>query len=102
MDRGSNLSGGQKQIITLARSFVFSPPFLLLDEPTSSMDAAMESQVIRNIKENFQDRTVVLVTHKPNLLNACDRILVLEGGKVAWDGSREQYVKLLNERKAAS
>ena len=102
LDRGSNLSGGQKQIITLARSFVFSPPFLLLDEPTSSMDAAMESQVIRNIKENFQDRTVVLVTHKPNLLNACDRILVLEGGKVAWDGSREQYVKLLNERKAAS
>ena len=101
-DRGSNLSGGQKQIIALARSFVFNAEFLLLDEPTSSMDASMEAQVIKNIREAAAEKTVVLVTHKPNLLNACDRIIVLEAGRKAWDGSRADYIKLVNERKAAS
>lgn len=101
-DRGSNLSGGQKQIIALARSFVFNAEFLLLDEPTSSMDASMEAQVIKNIREAAAEKTVVLVTHKPNLLNSCDRIIVLEAGRKAWDGSRADYIKLVNERKAAS
>lgn len=101
-DRGSNLSGGQKQIIALARSFVFKADFLLLDEPTSSMDATMEAQVLQNIRSQMLDKTVVLVTHKPNLLNACDRIIVLEGGRKAWDGSRSDYIQLINERKTSS
>jgi ATP-binding cassette subfamily C protein LapB len=100
-DRGSNLSGGQKQIIALARSFVFKANYLLLDEPTSSMDASMEAQVIANIRSKLAEKTIVIVTHKPNLLNACDRIIVLEAGRKVWDGTREDYVKLVNERKAA-
>jgi len=101
-DRGSNLSGGQKQIIALARSLVFDADYLLLDEPTSSMDATMEAQVINNINSKLSEKTVVVVTHKPNLLNACDRIIVLEAGRKVWDGKRQDYVKLVNERKAAS
>jgi ATP-binding cassette subfamily C protein LapB len=101
-DRGSNLSGGQKQIIALARSLVFNADYLLLDEPTSSMDATMEAQVINNINSKLTEKTVVVVTHKPNLLNACDRIIVLEAGRKVWDGKRQDYVKLVNERKAAS
>ena len=100
-DRGSNLSGGQKQIIALARSFIFNADYLLLDEPTSSMDASMEAKVIENIRSKLAEKTIVLVTHKPNLLNACDRIIVLEAGRKVWDGTRDDYVILVNERKAA-
>lgn len=101
-DRGANLSGGQRQLVALARSFVFDGAFLLLDEPTSSMDAAMEAQFIKNMRAQSKDKTLVLVTHKPALLNACERIIVVEAGRIAWDGDREQYIKLINERKAAS
>lgn len=99
VDRGSNLSGGQKQIVALARSFVFNAGYLLLDEPTSSMDASMEAQVISNIQSKLVEKTIILVTHKPNLLNACDRIIVLEAGRKIWDGSRDDYAKLVNKRK---
>ena len=58
----------------------------------------MESQVLQNIRSQMLDKTVVLV-HKPNLLNACDRIIVLEGGRKAWDGSRSDYIQLVNEKK---
>jgi ATP-binding cassette subfamily C protein LapB len=101
-DRGANLSGGQRQLVALARSFVFDGAFLLLDEPTSSMDAVMEAQFIKNMRAQSKDKTLVLVTHKPALLNACERIIVVEAGRIAWDGDREQYIKLINERKAAS
>jgi ATP-binding cassette subfamily C protein LapB len=62
----------------------------------------MEAQVINNINSKLTEKTVVVVTHKPNLLNACDRIIVLEAGRKVWDGKRQDYVKLVNERKAAS
>ena len=65
------------------------------------MDASMEAQVIANIRSKLAEKTIVIVTHKPNLLNACDRIIVLEAGRKVWDGTREDYVKLVNERKAA-
>jgi ATP-binding cassette subfamily C protein LapB len=65
------------------------------------MDASMEAKVIENIRSKLAEKTVVLVTHKPNLLNACDRIIVLEAGRKVWDGTRHDYVILVNERKKA-
>jgi ATP-binding cassette, subfamily C, bacterial LapB len=100
-DRGGNLSGGQKQIISLARALVFDAEFLLLDEPTSSMDTAMEAEFLNTLKEYGSKKTIVLVTHKPSLLQSCDRVIIMDSGQVAWDGSFSNYLKLIKERKAA-
>tara|TARA_B110000211_G_C14087799_1_gene557495 strand:- start:1323 stop:3458 length:2136 start_codon:yes stop_codon:yes gene_type:complete len=94
-DRGSNLSGGQKQVITLARSIVFDAPVLVLDEPTSSMDVSMEGEFISKFVADMAEKSVVLITHKPALLKICERVIVLEAGQIAWDGSINAYIELI-------
>lgn len=87
-ERGEGLSGGQKQAIALARALVGQPPILLLDEPTSAMDVQNEAQVIAQLKAHCADCTMVIVTHRPSLLELVDRVIVIEGGKVAADGPK--------------
>ena len=86
-ERGEGLSGGQKQAIALARALVGRPPVLLLDEPTSAMDVETEATVISRLRAEAAGRTLVLVTHRPALLDLVDRVIVLEGGRIAFDGS---------------
>lgn len=86
-ERGEGLSGGQKQTIALARALVGRPPVLLLDEPTSAMDVETEATVISRLRAEAAGRTLVLVTHRPALLDLVDRVIVLEGGRIAFDGS---------------
>ena len=87
-ERGDGLSGGQKQAITLARALLGRPPILLMDEPTSSMDAQNEAEVIARLKLEAADRTLVVVTHRPSLLELVDRVIVIDQGKVAFDGPK--------------
>ncbi|MBC7132934.1 MAG: type I secretion system permease/ATPase [Roseovarius sp.] len=87
-ERGEGLSGGQKQAITLARALLGRPPVLLMDEPTSSMDAQNEAEVIARLKLEAADRTLVVVTHRPSLLELVDRVIVIDQGKVAFDGPK--------------
>ncbi len=87
-ERGEGLSGGQKQAITLARALVGRPPVLLLDEPTSSMDVQNEQAVIKRLKEEMKDRTMVIVTHRTSLLELVDRVIVIDQGKVVADGPK--------------
>lgn len=84
-ERGEGLSGGQKQAITLARALLGRPPILLMDEPTSSMDAQNEAEVIARLKAETAGRTLVVVTHRPSLLELVDRVIVIDQGKVAFD-----------------
>ncbi|MEY4766260.1 MAG: hypothetical protein RI907_2933 [Pseudomonadota bacterium] len=92
---GGLLSGGQRQLVALARCLVTRPKVLLLDEPTSSMDAQAEASFIHHLKQSVGKRTLVLVTHRPALLELVDRIVVMEGGRVIADGPKAQVLAAL-------
>jgi ATP-binding cassette subfamily C protein LapB len=101
-DRGEGLSGGQRQSITIARSLVGSPPILLFDEPTSSMDAQTETGLIDRLAIELAGRTMILVSHRNALLRLVDRIIIVEAGKIAHDGPRDQVLAALQRPRAAA
>jgi len=78
--QGMRLSGGQRQRIGIARALVGSPSVLIFDEATSSLDIHTEQEIIRTIKALQRDRTVILVSHRPNTLQYCDRWFSVENG----------------------
>jgi ATP-binding cassette, subfamily C, bacterial LapB len=98
-ERGEGLSGGQRQAIALARAILSDPPILLLDEPTSSMDSGSEKRFIKQVQEVMSTRTVVIVTHRASLLDLVNRVIVLDQGKIAADGPREQIMQALAQGK---
>ncbi len=85
-EAGSRLSGGQRQRLAIARAMFGDPPVLLLDEPTANLDRPAEEQLRTTLRELAQDHNVVVVTHSPVLLSACENILVLENGSIAAAG----------------
>ena len=89
-ERGSGLSEGQLQRLSLARALISGAPILILDELTSSLDSATEAEVLKNIK-NLKNRTCIIVTHRDSISSICDREFVVENWKV-----REKVKK--NER----
>ncbi|AOH85654.1 ATPase [Sphingomonas panacis] len=100
-DRGEGLSGGQRQSISLARALAGKPQILVFDEPTSAMDAQTEATLIERLQGELQGRTVILITHRPSLLRLVDRVLVVEGGRIAADGPREDVMQRMAKGKAA-
>ena len=99
-DRGGNLSGGQKQSVMIARALASSPPIYLFDEPTSAMDGQTEGTVIDSLMAQLQNKTAIIVTHKPRLVALCDRVIVMDKGRIVGDGTREAYFNALKERGA--
>ena len=99
---GHALSGGQRQRIGLARALYGKPAYIILDEPNASLDADGEAALLSAIHQLRQDgSTVVLITHKTNILATVDKILVLSHGQVAGFGSRDEILsKLLGPRLA--
>ncbi|MGB2697659.1 MAG: ABC transporter ATP-binding protein, partial [Candidatus Zixiibacteriota bacterium] len=79
-DRGEKLSGGQRQRISLARTFLKNPKVLILDEATSSVDQKKEKMILSSLKEHFGDRTIIMVSHRPTMLQIADRVLHLNHG----------------------
>ena len=96
-ERGSALSGGQRQSVCLARALVNQPSILLLDEPTSSMDNSSEAMVINNLRKEAAGKTLLLVTHRSSLLSLVDRVVVLDEGRVVADGPRDFVVDSLKK-----
>jgi ABC-type transport system involved in cytochrome bd biosynthesis fused ATPase/permease subunit len=74
---GAGLSAGERQRIALARAFLRDAPLLLLDEPTANLDGETEEQIVESVRDLCQGRTVVLVAHRPALLDIADRVLTL-------------------------
>jgi len=100
-DRGEGLSGGQRQSIAIARALAGRPPVIVMDEPTSAMDAQTEIGLIQRLQEELKDRTVVLITHRPPLLQLVDRIILLDRGRIVADGPRDKVLKQITQREAA-
>ncbi|MCW8943125.1 MAG: type I secretion system permease/ATPase [Sedimenticola sp.] len=96
-ERGDNLSGGQRQSIAIARALVNDPPFLLMDEPTNSMDHTSEERLKKNLTSYVKDKTLVLVTHRASLLELVDRLIVMDSGRVMADGPKEQVLQSLRD-----
>jgi ATP-binding cassette subfamily C protein LapB len=94
-EHGGNLSGGQRQLVALARTLLTRPQMLLLDEPTSAMDAQTEQQFLRHLHAATEGQTLVVVTHRPSLLTLVDRIIVIDNGRVAMDGPKENVLAKL-------
>ena len=94
-ERGAALSGGQRQMITVARALVLGPPVLLMDEPTSNMDNFAERQFIENMMQWLKGRTFVVVTHRASMLRLVDRIILLDKGKVVADAPKDEVMALL-------
>ncbi|PFG61794.1 ATP-binding cassette subfamily C protein [Thioclava sp. ES.031] len=99
---GSPLSGGQKQRIGLARAFFGDPKFVVLDEPNSNLDTQGDAALVRALGHaKANGITVVVVTQKPSLLSAVDKIMLLNDGNIAMFGWRDQMLAELERRKQA-
>ncbi len=98
---GRGLSGGQRQLVGLTRLLLMQPRLMLLDEPTASMDGALETMVMKHLFSGLPaETTVIVVTHKPALLPHVERLVVLDRGRIVIDGPRDQV--LLRLQKASS
>jgi ATP-binding cassette subfamily B protein len=91
-ERGVQLSGGQKQRVALARALIREPPVLVLDDPLSAVDARTEAAILVAIERQQQKRTVILITHRVAAAQRCDRVVVLEQGKVLERGTHAELI----------
>jgi len=88
-DRGSTLSGGEQQRVTIARALIEDPEILILDEPTSALDPESEKIVSQAIINILKDRTAIIVAHRLSTIKYVDSIFVLDGGRIIESGSHE-------------
>ena len=86
-ERGTMLSGGQKQRVSIARIFLKNPPILILDEATSALDSVTEVKIQRAFDELSRGRTTLIIAHRLSTVRSADRILVIEDGRIAEEGT---------------
>lgn len=99
---GKGLSGGQRQLVGLTRLLLARPNILMLDEPTASMDAQLEARVMKHLFEELPpEATVLVATHKAGVLKYVNRLIVMDGGKIALDGPKDAVIAKLNEQAKA-
>lgn len=93
---GIGLSSGQKQLVAITRLLINNPNIWLLDEPTASMDGQLENKVLKILSTTIKpEDTVVIVTHKPSILSIVDKIMVLNAGKIAMFGNKNEVLSKL-------
>lgn len=107
-ENASNISGGEKQLISLARTLLSKAEILLFDEITASLDPDTAKKIDDILRDLKRDHTIIMITHKPNLMKKADRIIVMNHGRIVGDGTHSQLIKnneyyqFLQARKSAS
>ena len=92
LERGVQLCGGQRQRLEIVRSLVYDPAVLILDEATSALDGDTEARVMENLRARFLGRTIIIIAHRLSTVAGADRILVLQDGRVAEQGTHQELL----------
>ena len=87
---GTNMSGGQKQRLAIARAIVSDPPILILDESTGALDPVSEARVLQRLLGYRRGKTTITITHRPSVIDRADWIVLIEDGKLKLEGSPQQ------------
>ena len=91
-ERGAGLSGGQRQRVSIARALLYDPKLLILDEATSSVDTESEHLIKEALDRMTEGRTTIAIAHRLSTLKNCDRIVVLEGGRLREQGTHDELL----------
>jgi ATP-binding cassette subfamily B protein len=91
-ERGINLSGGQKQRVAIARALARRPRILVLDDALSSVDATTEEKILNSLRGEFENRTAILISHRVSTARQADRIVVLNDGEIAEQGTHDELI----------
>ena len=93
LERGSNVSLGQRQLLSFARAILSAPRIFILDEATSSIDSYTELRVQEALKTILKDRTAIVIAHRLSTVRGADRIIVLNNGTIIEDGNHEELMQ---------
>jgi ABC-type multidrug transport system fused ATPase/permease subunit len=92
-ERGSNLSGGQRQRIAIARAFIRDTPILILDEPSTGLDAESTDLVLQALRKLMKGKTTIIISHELNLIREADKIIVIKAGEIEQVGTHAELIR---------
>ena len=98
-ERGTNLSVGQRHLVSLARILLKNSSFVILDEPTTGLDIGLESSLVGHLKESLKDKTLLVISHRFAALDLVDRVILIQDGQIVADGKKEEILAKLQPQK---